>query len=407
VISTVRARLDPAKLLPQLIAPIGALALAAAISSIALIISDKDPSLAFSKMFEYAWTPDSRAEILNKATYFYLAGVAVAIGFRMGLFNIGVDGQYRLAAICAGTLGGASWLGGLPGVLRILLMIITAVAVGAAWASIAALLKVYRGVSEVISTIMLNAIAGALVAYLLNTDRWAVQQPGSNAVSTPILEKSAWMPSLPLIPEGDGVFGFIIIAALVGFAYWFGLGRTRFGFDLRATGFSPSAAVASGVDAKRMVITAMVLSGAVAGLVGMPQLLGEYHAFTQDFGGIGFTGIAIALLGRNHPIGIALAAVFWGFLDRSRLILDLEEIPKEIVMIMQGASVLSVVIAYELAARIARRAQQKRVGTATGMAERPTEADLRPVLVTGPPEPDEPQAGESRPDRSKQEGGRP
>jgi simple sugar transport system permease protein len=179
------------------------------------------------------------------------------------------------------------------------------------------------------------------------------------------------MPSIPLIPEAShGVFGFLPIAILVGVLYWFGLNRTRPGFDLRAAGFNPSAAVASGVDARRMVVYAMLLSGALAGLSGMPQLLGEYHAFTQDFGGnLGFTAIAIALLGRNHPIGIAAAALLWGFLAQSQLILDLEQIPKEIIQIMQGTTVLAVVIAYELASRIGKRAQQKRAALSALGAE--------------------------------------
>jgi len=370
-----KGRLDPAKILPQILAPIGALILAITVSSIALVISDKDPILAYTQMIEFASRPDTQVEILNKGTTYYLTAVGVAIGFRMGLFNIGVEGQLRLAAICAAALGGASFLSGAPGVLKIFLMIIVAMVVGAAWASIAAILKVTRGVSEVISTIMLNAIGLALVFYLLNEDRWAVKAEGSNSLSTPILSESSWMPSIRLIPDAsNGVFGFLPIAVLVGVLYWFGLSRTRPGFDLRAAGFNPSAAVASGVDAKRMVIYAMVLSGAIAALGGIPQLLGEYHAFTQDFGGnLGFTAIAIALLGRNHPIGMAAAALLWGFLAQSQLILDLEQIPKEIVQIMQGTTVLAVVIAYELANRIGRRAQQKRAAL-TALAAEPVAA---------------------------------
>jgi simple sugar transport system permease protein len=367
----VKGRFDPVRILPQLIAPIGAIVIAVAISSAALLVSDKSPVLAYTRMIEFGTTPDSQADILNKATYYYIAAVAVAIGFRMGLFNIGVDGQLRLAAICAGALGGASFLSNLPGVVKIVLMVIAAMVVGAAWAGIAAVLKVTRGVSEVISTIMLNAIGGAIVAYLLSEDRWAVKAEGSNSLSTPILSESAWMPSIPLIPgASEGVLGFLPVAVLLGFLYWFGISRTRPGFDLRAAGFNPSAAVASGVDAKRMVIYAMLLSGAIAGLGGMPQLLGEYHAFTQDFGGqLGFTGIAIALLGRNHPIGMGAAALLWGFLARSQIILDLEQIPKEIVQIMQGTTVLAVVIAYELTGRISRRAQQKRAALSAQAAE--------------------------------------
>ena len=115
---------------------------------------------------------------------------------------------------------------------------------------------------------------------------------------------------------------------------------------------SETAAVASGVNVKRMVVTTMLLSGAVAGLVGMPQLLGASYTYSQDFpAGLGFTGIAVALLGRNHPVGIAIGALLFAFLSSSSQILDLNDVPKEIVTIMQGVIVLSVVIAYELVRR--------------------------------------------------------
>jgi simple sugar transport system permease protein len=170
------------------------------------------------------------------------------------------------------------------------------------------------------------------------------------------------------------VYGFGIIAVLVGAGYWFMIERTRFGFDLRATGLNPSAAVASGVDAKRMVVVTMMLSGAVAGLVGLPELFGQTHAVSESVGGFGFTGIAIALLGRNHPIGMLLGAVLWGALDTSALALDFINIPRETVTIMQGTTVLAVVVAYELTTRLTRRVQQKRVGETTGATTVPAPA---------------------------------
>ncbi|NJC69447.1 ABC transporter permease [Planosporangium thailandense] len=357
-------RLDWRRLLPRIIAPVGALLLAALISSVALLISGDDPLSAFSSMVDYGTQPDSVVDILNKSTDYYIAAVAVAIGFRMNLFNIGVDGQYRLATLLSAALGAASFLHGVPGVLRIVLIVVVAMAVGACWAGIAAVLKITRGVSEVISTIMLNYIGGQIVAYLLTTNHLGVQAKGSNDVTTPLLPKDSWVPGIPLIPGSPAqVHGFLIVAVIVGAGYWFVLGRTRFGFDLRASGQNATAAVASGVNARRMVLYAMLLSGGVAGLVGMSQLLGERHAYTSSVGGLGFTAIGIALLGRNSPVGIALASLLWAFLDRSALILDLNDIPKEIITIMQGTTVLAVVVAYELAERLSRRAQQRRVGT--------------------------------------------
>jgi simple sugar transport system permease protein len=187
----------------------------------------------------------------------------------------------------------------------------------------------------------------------------------NNIVKTPDIPSSGWFPGFSF--EDGPVYGFIVVSALVGVGYWFLLNRTRFGFDLRATGMSESAAVASGVGVRRMVVSAMLLSGGVAGLVGMPLLLGETHSFGQDFpSGIGFTGIAIALLGRNNPIGIAFASLLWSFLDVSNQILDLEGIPKEIVTIMQGTIVLAVVVAYEISRRLALVAEQRRVAAQLG-----------------------------------------
>jgi ABC-type uncharacterized transport system permease subunit len=379
-------RIDLGKLLPQLIAPIAALLLAAAICAVVLLISNKNPLVAYSHMFQFGKKPDSIVEILNKGTENYIAAVAVALGFKMGLFNIGTDGQSKIGAFFAGSLAGASFMAWMPGPLRITLIIVVAMIAAAAWASIAALLKMYRGISEVISTLMLNAIAGLLVTWLLN-DHWGVEGPGGQIKTTPILPKDSWMPGIPVMNWLDQAFravnltslgttqnkalGFLAIAVVLGVVYWFVLGRTRFGFDLRATGWNPSAAVASGVNAKRMVLTAMVVSGAVAGLINLPRMLGETHTYTEGFAAIGFTGIAVALLGRNHPVGMAIGALLWGFLARSQLTLDFDQIPKEIVMIMQGVTVLAVVVAYELANRIGQRTQQRRVGatTASGPAE--------------------------------------
>ncbi len=333
-----------------LAAPVLAVVFTMVITSIVLLVSGRDPLHTFATLAGEAGKARIQVQILNSATTYYLSAIAVAIGFRMNLFNIGVDGQYRMGALIAAYVGGAV---ALPGPIHVTLIVVVAMLVGAFWAGIAAVLKVTRGVSEVISTIMLNFIATGVIAYLLTPGRMAESIPGSNNVTTKPIPGSGWMPSLPLIPGArSDVFGFILVAVVVGGAYWFILGRTRFGFDLRATGSSEPAAVASGVNVKKMILISMLLSGAVAGLVGMPQLLGSSHAYSLDFpAGLGFTGIAIALLGRNNPIGIAFGALLWGFLDSSATRLDFEGIPQEIVAIMQGVLVLSVVVAYELVRR--------------------------------------------------------
>ncbi|MFI5945609.1 ABC transporter permease [Streptomyces uncialis] len=353
------SRIDKERVLLAVAAPALALVAAVVITALVLLATGKDPFAAFGDMLTYGSASDSQVYILNKATTYYLAGIAVAIGFRMNLFNIGVDGQYRLAAFVAALLGGALTA---PGWLAIPLIILCAMAVGALWASIAGILKVTRGVSEVISTIMLNAIATAVIGYLIQPEQLGQLDKAGTLVSTKPLPEGSWFFAFDTGAAGE-VWGFVLIAILVGVLYWFTLGRTRFGFDLRAVGQSESAAAASGVNVKRMIVTSMVLSGAVAGLVGMPTLLNDSHQFANDFPlGIGFTGIAIALLGRNHPIGIALGALLWGFLERTTSHLELQGYDKEILGVIQGVIVLCVVIAYEVVRRYGLKRQQQRVG---------------------------------------------
>ncbi|MEU5633912.1 ABC transporter permease [Streptomyces rishiriensis] len=352
-------RIDKERLLLGLAAPLLAIVAALVVTALVILATGKNPGDAFSDMVTYGSASDSQVYILNKATTYYLAGVSVAIGFRMNLFNIGVDGQYRMAAFFAAVLGGALTL---PGWIAIPLIILCAMATGALWAAIAGILKVTRGVSEVISTIMLNSIATAIIAYLLQPGKLAELQSGGTIVSTEPLPHSSYFFSIDTGPAGV-LWGFIVIAVLVGIAYWFVLGRTRFGFDLRAVGQSESAATASGVSVKKMVATSMVISGAVAGLIGMPTLLNDSHQFSNDFpSGIGFTGIAIALLGRNNPVGIALGALLWGFLERTTNHLEFQGYDKEILGVIQGVIVLCVVIAYEVVRRYGLKRQQQRVG---------------------------------------------
>jgi simple sugar transport system permease protein len=353
------SRIDKERLLLGIAAPLLAVVAALVVTALVILSTGKNPGPAFNDMVTYGFASDSQVYILNKATTYYLAGVSVAIGFRMNLFNIGVDGQYRLAAFFAAVLGGALTV---PGWLAVPLILICAMATGALWAAIAGVLKVTRGVSEVISTIMLNSIATAIIAYLLQPGKLAQLQQGGTVVATKPLPSGSHFFSINTGPAGD-LWGFIFIAAVVGIAYWFVLGRTRFGYDLRTVGQSESAASASGVSVKKMIATSMIISGAVAGLIGMPTLLNDSYQFSSDFPtGIGFTGIAIALLGRNNPVGIALGALLWGFLERTTNHLEFQGYDKEILGVIQGVIVLCVVIAYEVVRRYGLKRQQQKVG---------------------------------------------
>jgi ABC-type uncharacterized transport system permease subunit len=355
-----------------LFAPVLALVVALVISALVMAALQVNPFEVFKVMLDFGETPSQQITalvvILNRAIPLFLAGLAVAIAFRMGLFNIGVEGQYRLATIVAAAVG-ASFA--LPGPLHILLIVAVAMAVGALWAAIVAVLKVARGVSEVISSIMLNFIALGLASYLL-TGPFLGSEPGASIVSTTKLPESGRLGGINGVFDVFGLanpprqlYGFLPFAIVVGVLIAVLLGRTRFGFDLKASGLSPSAASASGVDAGRMVIKAMLLSGAVAGLIGLPDLLGSKFAYTTDFtAGLGFLGIAVALLGRNRPVGIAFAALLFAFLDRAQVPLQIAEFPSSVVTIIQGTIVLAVVVANEIARRLTRNSAERGVAQA-------------------------------------------
>ncbi len=357
-----------------MLAPLAALLFAAVVSGLVLKVSGSNPFDAFSTMWDEARKDDSLASIANRTVPLYLSGVAFAVAFKMGLFNIGVEGQYTIAALVAAWVGAElHW----PPVLHVTAILLTAMAVGTAWAAIPAVLKVTRGVHEVISTIMLNFIATALAGYLLanhfldRADRTLNLQTAKIPISGRLPDlyhfasteiENPLMGTVTTVP-GETISSILLVGVVVGALYYVLIWRTRFGFDLRASGLNPLAAQASGVAPKAMVVKGMLLSGAVAGLVGMPTLLGFSYNYGLDFAtGLGFSGITVALLGRNNPIGIGLGALLLAFLNRSAQALDLQDIPKEIVVIMEGVIVLSVVIAYELTQRLIESQQRRLVG---------------------------------------------
>jgi simple sugar transport system permease protein len=350
-----------------LLAPVLAILVAVVISGLVIVLIGEDPGTALKVMLDFGDTPAQQTQaivtIVNRAIPLFLAGLAVSVAFRMGLFNIGVEGQYRLATILAAAVGAAVVL---PGPLHVLLIIVVAMVVGAIWAGIVAVLKVTRGVSEVISSIMLNFIALGTASFLL-TGPLRGSEPGASVITTSEIPESGWFPGLNGLLTGIGLaeprtelYGFLVVALVAGVVVSVLIKRTRFGFDLRATGLSPSAATASGVDARGMVVKTMLISGAIAGLIGLPDLLGTSHHYGTEFtAGLGFLGIAVALLGRNTPLGIALGALLFGFLDRAAIPLQFEGIPASVITIIQGTIVLAVVVANEVARRITGRQAER------------------------------------------------
>ncbi|GAA4939907.1 simple sugar transport system permease protein [Nonomuraea thailandensis] len=354
-----------------------AVILAIAICSVAIVAAGGSPLDALTAFFNFGETPravaNSFATWLNRAVPLFIAGLAVAIGFRMNLFNIGVEGQYRIAAICAAYVGSTFTA---PGPIQIAVIILVAALAGGLYALIPAVMKVTRGVNEVIATIMLNYIAINLASYLVRGPFAGQRAEGDLSTTTPKLPESAMFPDLNFVfgwfgmtpPSREGgLWGFLIVAVLLGVVVWVVLERTRFGFNVKASGLNAPAALASGVNPKTMVIAAMVMSGAVAGLIGLPEILGYRGAFNSNFtAGLGFLGIAVALLGRNKPGGIAVAALLFAFLDRGQGALQFADIPASVVTIIQGAIVLLVVVANEVTNRFALRLEERRAAQQLG-----------------------------------------
>jgi simple sugar transport system permease protein len=349
-----------------LLAPAIAVVISVIVTTVVIAAVGSSPGDFWTAMIKQP-PPRIRVNIVNQTAMIYTSAVAAAIGFRMGLFNIGIEGQYLMASFAAASFAGAAYVGGF---LNVAVSILLAIAVGAAWAGIAGLLKTTRGVSEVISTIMLNAIALTLVGYLV--DRYGVHE-GNTVHTTKIPDSSNVTGFTPFEPRDGQVWALAVIAVIVGVGFWVLLNRTRFGFDLRASGQSQTAALASGVDPKRMILISMLLSGGVAGLIWMPALFGSAGAYGTSYQfGLGFTGIAVALLGRNNPLGMLFGAVLFAFLAaQSNTLTFSTDISPSIVQITQGVAVLAVVVSYEVVRRWRSRLEQRVVAIELAESEVP------------------------------------
>ena len=276
-------------------------------------------------------------ETLTFATPLIVAGLGVALAFRVGMFNIGGRGQMLIAAACAGWVGFSLQL---PAGLHLILAVLAGVLGGAVWGGIAGVLKARTGAHEVIVTIMLNYVAFYLVAYLLRTPG-ALQAPGQNNPKTAAMESTAVFPTL----FGDRYalhLGFVLVV-IVTVAVWWLLERSSLGFRFRAVGENPHASKIAGINVNRMYLYAMVLSGALVGLAGVAQVLGTV---TTGFGadidaGIGFDAITVALLGRSKPWGVFFAGIlFGGFKAGGFAMQAAEGIPIDIVLVVQSVIVL-------------------------------------------------------------------
>jgi general nucleoside transport system permease protein len=353
----------------QLLAPAVSLLFAAVIGVLVILVvqqSWSDVVAVGDAMWSYGlFNRNSVAFILGRATPFIFAGLAVAIAFKAGLFNIGVEGQYAIGALAAGYVG---YQLSAPTVVHLPLTILAGMAGGLLWAAVPALLKVYRGAHEVISTIMMNFVANAVLLYLLSDALRDPDQPGSIAQQqTPPVEPTAQVGSMVPFFNSIGfdfrgsapVTWFFVLAIVAAILYSLTVRRTRFGFELRVLGTNPRAAEPSGIRSNAMILKAMLLSGAIAGLIALQDVIGIDDRMKLDYiRGYGFTGIAIALLGRNTGLGIVAGALLFSFLDRASSGIGLNtDVPKEVTLIMQGVIILTIVIAYEVVRRMTARRQ--------------------------------------------------
>ncbi|MBL9033606.1 MAG: ABC transporter permease [Rhodospirillaceae bacterium] len=283
---------------------------------------------------------------LYYATDFIFTGLAVAVAFHAGLFNIGGEGQAYLAGLGA-TLMILALDPYLPGIILVPLALVAAIAFGAGWAFVPAYLQAYRGSHIVITTIMFNFIGAALMVYVASD----VLRPAGEML--PSSREFGPAAHLPPVHEILALSGFktpstplnlsIVWAAACCVFVWFFIWRTRWGYAIRAVGLSPKAAIYAGISPQRVIIMAMCLSGGLAAGVAFNQLVGYHHKLLLDFvAGAGFTGIAVALMGRNHPVGIVLAALLFGALYQggAELAFEIPTINRDMIVAMQGLVIL-------------------------------------------------------------------
>ncbi len=283
---------------------------------------------------------------LYYATTFVFTGLAVAVAFHGGLFNIGGEGQAVMGGLGAG-LAALAFSAHLPFWMMLPVLVLSAAVFGGLWAAVPGALQAYRGSHTVITTIMFNFIASALLSYLLvNT----LKEPGNMTPESRAFAESARVPGVheamawlglawPRTPLNLTVLLAVAAAALTWAALW----KSRGGYALRAVGFAPQASLYAGMQPQRLTVLAMAASGALAGLVGVNEIAGVHGRLLPDFvAGAGFAGIAVSLIGRNHPLGIVLASLLFGALYQggSELSFEINGFSRDMVFLLQGLIVL-------------------------------------------------------------------
>ena len=329
----------------MLLFPLMAVVCAFAVGAIVVLIIGDSPLQVYGLLLGSALSwPDGIGYTLFFATPLIFTGLAVAVALRGGLLNIGAEGQLYVAAFAT------AWVGitfaGLPSFLLVPLCCLAAVVAGAVWAAIPGVLKARFGSHEVINTIMLNFVGIALVGYLTQYD---YRVAGDPIMETAAIGETAHIARLgrfiPGLPERIPLNVAFLLALVASWAVYVLLWKTKWGYEIRATGQNPAAAEYGGISIRRQIVVTMAISGALAGMVGINEVLGYRYRYYDGFSdNYGFTGIAVALLGRNHPAGVLLAALLFAVLQRGGVPVDAftQLVSKDIVQILQALVILFV-----------------------------------------------------------------
>ncbi|UEM21616.1 ABC transporter permease [Skermanella mucosa] len=326
--------------------PVLNLAAALVVSSLVILAIGENPLSAMEVLLYGSFGyPEAIGFTLYYATNFIFTGLAVSVAFHCGLFNIGGEGQAYIGGLAIGLVGLA--FGGMPWPVVAAVAIVAGALGGAAWAYIPAYLQAKRGSHIVITTIMFNFIAASVMTYLLVD---VLIAPGQQSPESRQFDQSTW---LPFLHEALGRVGIDIPNSPLNLSFvwalaccalvWVFVWHTRWGYEIRTVGQNERAAVYAGISPSRNIILAMAISGALAGFVGLNEVLGVHHRLILGFtGGVGFVGIAVALMGRNHPVGIVLAALLFGALYQggSELAFEFPTINREMVVVIQGLVIL-------------------------------------------------------------------
>ena len=335
----------------SLLPPIVALLIALVAGDLLILAFGQSPAAVFGLLLEGTWgNAYGFGQVLYKATTLICTGLAVALGLRAGLFNIGAEGQLAAGSFAAAIA--ALWLpSGTPGLIAVPLAILAAFAAGGAAGWVPGILKARFGAHEVIVTIMLNFIILALLNWLVATHLRVPETLHTVEIQTGTVSRlSEAMPAF----HGSAANFTIFVALAAAVAVWWYLFRMRAGYDLRAVGLQPDAAEYGGVRVGRVWIRALALSGALAGLGGINFVLGYKHYYEEgSTGGFGFLGIAVALVGRNHPFGVVIAALFFATLSQGGLAVN-ALVPKQFVEVLQGVVILAVAASVPEVRRVLR-----------------------------------------------------